>query len=679
MKVSAIQKSNKLSFCRRLTADEMNEYKSTMSSAKNLVGQSGKSILLVHDVCLPQTSDINTGVGNITNRTSGEFFDFAHNYLGINTIQILPQGEIPKRYGNFIPYCGSAFSLGNQVIAPELLCEKKFENILSKEEFNQIVENNKIFQTDGLANCENVMTKDSFEDKILYKAFERFEKLDKNTQLKKDFNSFIKENNEWLEPKSVYNVLKKKNNNANYTEWVSEDKNLYLLDKNVRNEKIAEILKENEKNTEFYKFKQFIAEEHLKLGKENINKKGMKLIGDCLVGFSKDEIWANRKAFKDGYQIGWGLPALNFDEINDEKSEASKFLKRKVQLFAKRYDSIRFDVGWSYVTPLITNWSGDKSVQKKEMGDSVLKFIEKSVKEVKGKDFDSKDLIWEFEADSKTFALFRNENNDGKWVVTRPAKERCKVFSSTYMNEASSATEGYGSNDAFLRRGWNSDEFVIGVGNHDQLPLRQIAERTLNNDENHLKSSASYALSKIFNVKQEIIENPVEFAKYKLAEPMSAKHNFVFYMDVFGKKEVFDSHDKASTTKYSYKIGENYLDDYMKSIKEGFGFNPMDALEKMFIKNELDKKQNKLFEKIVKFKNILLEPEKIVEKISHPEKNLKTVMQKTIEIGQKNVVQEIEYSTEISKSSIPKSLKIGLGVVAFVGSAIAGYKYSHKE
>lgn len=54
----------------------------------------------------------------------------------------------------------------------------------------------------------------------------------------------------------------------------------------------------------------------------------------------------------------------------------------KVQLAAKRFDMLRIDAAWNYVTPVISPKGETKIRQenKKEMGDSVLKLIENGLK-----------------------------------------------------------------------------------------------------------------------------------------------------------------------------------------------------------------------------------------------------------------------------------------------------------
>lgn len=634
MQVANSQKFN-INFGRSLKKEEIQDYSDTLSCAKTQVGQTGKSILIVHDACLPQSDNVNTGVGSLSTKDSSKFFDFAKTYLGTNTIEVLPLGELSTPKPSFCSYGASALSLSNSQINPELLISDEYSNILKKDEFDEIISSNKSTQKNGLVNYENVTLDNSSQDKVIKKAFNRFQKLDNKNPLRQRYCKYISANNDWLEPKCVYKILKKKNGGQDFSCWADEsERNLYSLDENTKKAKIKNILKSDKEEAEFFKFKQFIADEHLKKGKDSLNKKGLKLYGDCLIGFSQDEVWSNPKAFKQNYTIGWGLPALNFDTIKDTNSESAKLLKRKVGLAANRYDSIRFDVGWAYVAPIVSPQGQPKNFDRdrKYMGDSVLKMIESEVQDVKnknGENFSPKDLIWEFDADGNTFRMF-----DGDKLI-QPVKNRTKIYGNTYMHDYNG--DVWGSNDAFLKRGWSPDEFIIGVGNHDPQPLRQIADNIpnhVNNRVEYYKAPAADALSKILKIPRQNLDNPSEFAKAKFAEPMMARNNQVFYMDVFGRSETFDSHNFYDGNRYRYKIGSNFVSDYMKAIKEGYGFNPMDALEKVFVARGLDKTEPKLFQRIVKYKHILLEdePSKPVEPQPKP------VLHKTQKIKNKSMI-----------------------------------------
>ena len=592
MKVSAV---NNISFGRRLTQQETQEFEQVQKEAKQLVGQTGKSIFIIHDACLPQSASRNTGVSNLAAKESQEFFKFMKPLLGFNIVEVLPQGQVANSKGSglYCAYSGTALSLGNHQIAPELLTTEEFGRILKPEEYQKIVQANVKPDKDTIANYDNVMSYQGEQNKMLKVAHERFLALDENSPLKQKYNHYIQENSYWLDiPRSF------------------------------------------EKDQEYFRFRQFLADEHLRIGKEALNKEGIKLCGDCLIGFSADEIAAYPKAFKQDYYIGdrtWNLRALDYDALQDPTSDAAKLLKTKVQLFAKRYDMIRFDVGWAYLNPRLAHESGNHTYTQ-YMGDTVLKFIENAVKEVKGEDFDLRNLIYEFEGGD----IFKPNSPE----LMDEVKQRTKIFGSTHMHERDG--DLWGSNDAFIRRGWDPDYLVFGVGNHDPQPLRQIAHNmpdTSMEDLRPHKYDAIPPLSRILGIPEHILADPIEFAKAKWAEPMMARHNEMFYMDVLGREERFDmqnlnrvndpARNLSAHRNYAYKIPADYKSAYHSAVEEGYGFNIMDSLEKIFKVKKLNESHPELFAKIVKFKDILLEKSaEIIEEVTTPQE-VKTIAKKS--------------------------------------------------
>lgn len=599
----------KVSFGRALTSDEKINFLKVAQEGKEKAGNTGKSVLIVHDPCLPQSSATNTGVGNLGSKKADEFFDFMKSYTAINAVEVLPQGEIlPKGTPFFCPYDGSALSLGSNQIDLEKLTTEEFGEILKQEELTSVVKSNTNKDAATMANYENVIGKNNSQDKVLRKSFDRFKSSDspKIIELKNQFEKYKTQNKDWLEPKGIFSVLKDKHKTIDFYQWKDEiDKNLYSpdVDKEKAAKRISEIIKKNADDIDFYNFKQFLADEHLKLSKENLNKKDIKLIGDCLIGFSKDEIWAYPKAFLKDASVGWGLPALDLNQIKDETSPAAQLLKKKVELFAKRYDSIRFDVSWAYVSPALHQHGQIINGEKTYQGSHVLEFIERTVKEVKGKNFDLKDLIHEVEASGEDFRLFDKSGN-----LIDPFKGRTKLFGTMYMDD------NWGSTDAFKnRRGFSLDEFIIGPGNHDPLPLRQLAEANdplapeMTKELIAQRQKQINPLARILDLEKDSLYNPIAFTKAKFAEPYTAKNNMVFYMDVFGREERFDSQEKNGINNFRYKIPENFEASYHKAVQEGRGFNIMDSLEKVFRAKGLDEKYGVLYENICNFKNVLYE------------------------------------------------------------------------
>lgn len=638
MKISAIH-TNSISFGRSLQPKEIEEFNRLRDECKSLTSQTGKAIFIVHDACLPQSPDKNTGVGNLSSKESLDFFKYMKPYLGFNMVEVLPQGQVAPCNGLYCAYAGSALSLGNHQINPELLTTKEYHHLLKDKEFEQIVKANTAPDKDSIVNYKNVMDNNGVQNQILAIAHDRFKNLPDNIPLKQRYTQFVSENSDWLDIPRKY-----------------------------------------EPDLDFFRFKQFLADEHLKIGKKQLNDMGVKLCGDCLIGFSRDEVNAFPNAFKKDHFIGdpgWHLPALDYDSITDPNSDAAKLLKRKVQLFAKRYDAIRFDVGWAYIAPVITP-AGEKKIlneNKKYLGDTLLKFIENAVKEVKGDDFDLHNLMYELDADPEVFSLFKTNSSE----QIDATKGRVKIMGNTYMHFDDNL--GWGTNSAYLNRGWSPDEYTLGIGNHDPQPLKQIAkdipEEICYPDGKTIKAahkqSAVRALAKIFHKTEDKFQDPVEFAKSKWAIPMHSKNMYMFYMDVFGREERFDMQGFNTTVhpekNYAYKIPYNYQKAYQDGLKEGFGFNIMDSFERLFKVLGLTQTHSDLYSQIIKFRDILLEPE--------PLKNAQNINTTNIDETTPNktdietITQTAQQITNTAKKASKKWPWItGILAIAGIGSGI---------
>lgn len=418
----------------------------------------------------------------------------------------------------------------------------------TQEEFDELVKGN---TTHDKVNYNNIIGKNSKQEEILKKIYER--------NLKdKTFNEFKINNSERLEPKALFSVLTNIYGSSDYHSWSNEDKNLYSIEAPIREARIKILNEQYAKEVDFFKFKQFLAETDLKEAKELLNAKGLKLDGDMICGFSNDEVWAHPKAFVKHGSIGWGLPSLDL-----ETPEAEKLLREKVRFYAKNFDGVRVDASWTYVDHPI-----HKGREVKYYKEKFLNIIDEEFKNIKGKDFDLNNIMHEFIADVKDFNI-----HDG-WQLKPYVKDRVKIYTSEYLEDT------WGSNDSFLQRGWDKTKFIIGTTNHDSEVIK------FNPD--HAK-----ILARILNIPEEKLMNKKEFVKAKFAEPLMAFNNMIFFREALG------------LDKYTDKIGVDFEKDYIKSVQKGEAYNAMDALEKIFLAQNLDKTEPELFKKIVKYRKIL--------------------------------------------------------------------------
>lgn len=605
-------------FGRALRSNERKDNAETIQEARNLLDADGKAIFIVHDACLPQSPKNNTGVGNISSDESLNLFGLMKDYLGITHVETLPPGEtMPSDYGFYCSYSSTALAIGSNQINLELLTKPEFAELLSEKDLKEVVDSNKEHSITGasgekipLVNYENVIGNETPHDKALKKAYNRLIMADnpKAAQLKEQFETYKTTEKERLEHKALFIALAKEHNSYDWKKWDNElDRNLYNPETEAtkRNNRIKQLKQNHAKDVDFYMFKQFMADKHLEHGRQKLNDKGLKLIGDCLIGFSSDEVWAHQGAFKKGAYIGdadWDLPSLDYDKIHNPDGsigDAGKLLKKKFEFFFKRYDAVRFDVGWAYVKPKF--FMGRKEHQL-DMGDSILKLAEKTAKEVKGEDYDLKNLMYEVEGGDGMIDWSDNQNPK----TTKAMEGRVQIYSSPYMHGEGA---GWGSTDFFINKLKFPPQYLVyGVGNHDPLSLRQLAEGDC---EPGQKEKQIEPLSRFLGIPQEKLKNPKEFAKAKFAEVFTNgnKNQMFFYMDVLGRKERFDAQEENTYDNYRYKIGSNFEDEYNKKLQEGYGLNMNDALTKAFKAKGLDKEYPAVFNKLEHYAKVLAEKE----------------------------------------------------------------------
>ena len=69
-------------------------------------------------------------------------------------------------------------------------------------------------------------------------------------------------------------------------------------------------------------------------------------------------------------------------------------------------------------------------------------------------------------------------------------------------------------------------------------------------------------------------------------------------MDIFGRKEQFDSQRKNSRMNYRYTIPSNYEESFHTAVQNGNGFNIYDSLAKAMRAKGLDKDNQKLYNEL---------------------------------------------------------------------------------
>ena len=229
--------------------------------------------ILLHPTSLPSPY----GIGDL-GKAAYDFIDFLEK-AGQHLWQILPL--TPTGYGNS-PYSSfSAFAGQPLLISPEHLAKL---GLLKEWELDTAPDNN-----EDLVEYEKVT---KWKNQIFKLAFSRFQ-VQEDTELKEEYDLFVKENAYWLDDYAIYMACRDMQEQREWFQW--DDKYRKSTQK-VKTE-LKKLLKDE---IQYHCFVQFLFYKQWAELKAYANEKGIKIIGDMPLFVSMDsaDVWANPKLFQ---------------------------------------------------------------------------------------------------------------------------------------------------------------------------------------------------------------------------------------------------------------------------------------------------------------------------------------------------------------------------------------------
>ncbi len=248
--------------------------------------------------------------------------------------QILPLG--PTGYGDspyqsFSTYAGNPYFIDLKTLIKEGLLTKKECKAYDFGDQETKIDYEKIYYS---------------RFKVLKKAFQRF-KPDK------EYQEFVKENEEWLEDYSLYMAIKDSKDGASWNVW--EDSL-----KNREPEALVKAKEELKDAIDFYKFQQYEFDRQWKKLHAYANKQGIQIVGDIpiYVAFDSADAWAAPELFQfdeennpvavagcppDAFSATgqlWGNPLYNWEY---HKKTGYEWWIRRIGYCFKLYDVVRID------------------------------------------------------------------------------------------------------------------------------------------------------------------------------------------------------------------------------------------------------------------------------------------------------------------------------------------------
>ena len=555
---------------------------------------------IIHGGSFPAAAGENTGFGSINSTGGREVIDFAKGIF--NAIQLGPAGK--TKGCDSSPYTGTIFSGNPLFIDLKQLTTDEWNNILSLETYNSIVECNPNKNINKTA-YSYIYKK---QNEALTEAWNNF-KLNGSAELKKEFESYKLENDYWLDKDSLYEALSIEHGNDYWPLWTSEvDKNLFNPKSNEEKieyaKRINEISQKYSDAIEQYKFVQFVLNKQNEKTREYAKKAGIKMIADRQVAFSDRDTWAYQSLFLDGWMLGcppdyfskdgqaWGFPVMNPDRMyNDDGSldEGGILLKNLYKkMFRENPGGVRID----HIVGLIDPWvykAGKKPRIEQGAGRLYSSPEHPELKKYAIARLEDLDETLEADKEKRVKTLSKEQIHlYGRLIekiVIAAAEEEgldkdaivCEDLG-TLTNPVAAVMKEYGL------QGMRLTQFVVPekpehpyrccnidsrcwamVGTHDNEPIAMWADKMINTHEGylHVKNLVEDLFAECDN-KDDLITQLTKDADFltqtKLVEMFASKAENIqiFFTDFFKIKDVYNRPGTSGDENWSLRLPDNF-------------------------------------------------------------------------------------------------------------------------
>ena len=578
---------------------DFKKYKKTVREALKVLGKDN-FVLIMHGSSFPSQADEDTGFGNMNSSAAKEIIDYSEGLF--DALQLGPAGK--TKSSDSSPYTSTIFSGNPLFIDLKQLTTKEWKNILSKDTYEDIINNN--------PNKDLNKTAYSYiykrQNEALQEAWNNF-KSNPDKKLEKEFEHFKRENDFWLDKDSLYEALSVEYGNDYWPLWTSEtDKNLFNPQSNEERMQFGERIKEIESKhkdvIELYKFTQFVISKQNEETRKFAKKHNLKMIADRQVAFSDRDCWAYQSLFLKGWCLGcppdyfskdgqaWGFPVMDPDRMynaDGSLDEGGKLLKNLYKkMFRENPGGVRIDhiVGlidpWVYKQgkkPKIEQGAGRlySSPEHPELSKYAIARLEDldteltADKEKRVKTLDKKQIKDYGRLIEKiVIAAAKEEGLDKDSIVcedlgtlTNPVAAVMKEFGLQGM-KLTQFVEADKPKDPY--RCCNIDKRCWAmVGTHDNEPIKMWADQNIHSHVGylHAKNLVDDLFAEAEN-KDDIIVHLTDDAEFlaqtKLVELFAsqAENIQIFFTDYFNIYDVYNRPGTSGDANWSLRLPDNY-------------------------------------------------------------------------------------------------------------------------
>ncbi len=592
-------------------------YKQTIKEALDALGKKNLALIL-QGVSFPANDNENTGFGTYNSDKAKELFEYIKGIF--TTLQLGPAGK--TKLSDSSPYTGTVFSKNPLFINLKELTTDKWDKILSQKTLDKIIEFN---PKKGENRAAYVYANENLE--LAANEFYKNFKKNASKTLKKEFETFKKENAFWLDKDALYEALSIENNSDYWPQWQDElDRTLFCAkDEKAAKKRIEKIEKKYQDTIEKYKLEQFIVQKQSDETLEYCKNIGLKLIADRQVAFSDRDNWAYQSLFLDGWCLGcppdyfsedgqaWGFSVVDPEKLfNKDGSlgEAGLLLKKLyTKMFKENPGGVRID----HTVGLIDPWVYKKGCMPKvEQGAGRLysspnhpelaKYSiarEENINKtpIDGKFVTPDDEKWINNLSDEQVTLYGRMIEK---IVIASAKE-CGLDKNSIVAE-DLGTLTYPVMQVMKKyelQGMKLVQFVVAeeydhpyrcknitpnswtmVGTHDNEPIRMWASKLVNTEEaNPYIKNLIEDLCSEFGNKDEVWHRMYTDEKFfgfmKLVECFASKSENVqiFFTDFFGINEVYNVPGTSGDPNWTLRLPNNFEQYYKEKLQSDEALN----------------------------------------------------------------------------------------------------------
>lgn len=331
----------------------------------------------IQDAAFPSLPEEDIGRGSPYSEGAAQFARFART-LGFNGIQLGPQGITTP--ANPSPYDGTFFSKNFLSLAPLPLSREPW-GIYDFDRLTSIIHQqppaaNRVCEDFARKCIKNILTD-------LCSWYQQKGDRTKNKlyrQIQHSFTQFRQSNATWLERDGLYEVLRQNYGARHWKQWGEGeqawlDKHLYARPVNsdaAAMTRIKELRHLHAKAIEEFQFGQFLLAEQHKHFRGHCRSLGIKLYGDCQIGFSGRDAWYAQSFLLRDYVMGappsrtnpsgqpWNFPVLDprhYHLVDKEgrprPGPALHFLQERITKLLNEFDGLRIDHPHGLVCPWV--------------------------------------------------------------------------------------------------------------------------------------------------------------------------------------------------------------------------------------------------------------------------------------------------------------------------------------